>query len=75
MTKVIVTSRSARGFWRAGMHFTRDEVEVDSGKLEEGVLEVLRAEPHLIVRDADPEGEDAKTKDRRRAGKNTNGQE
>ncbi|HZF97875.1 MAG TPA: HI1506-related protein [Pseudoxanthomonas sp.] len=49
MSKIIVKSKSERGFRRAGMQFTREGVELHTSKLEEGVLEELQAEPNLVI--------------------------
>ena len=49
MSKIIVKSKSERGFRRAGFQFTREGVELDTSKLKKGVLEDLQAEPNLVV--------------------------
>lgn len=49
MSKIIVKSKSERGFRRAGIQFTREGVELDTSKLKKGVLEDLQAEPNLVV--------------------------
>lgn len=49
MSKIIVKSKSERGFRRAGYQFTREGVELDTSKLKKGALEELQAEPNLVV--------------------------
>lgn len=53
MSKIRVRSKSDRGFRRAGMQFLREGVELLISKLEEGVLELLKSEPQLIVEHVD----------------------
>ena len=70
MSKIIVKSKAEIGFWRAGIHFTREGVELDTGKLKKGALEAIENEPNLVVvkpaeSDADRkkrEAEEAKAK-------------
>ena len=47
--KIIVKARSANGFRRAGIAFTRDGVEVDPAKLKKGQLDAILNEPNLVV--------------------------
>lgn len=49
MSKITVKAKSERGFWRAGIHFTRDGVELDTTKLKKAALEAIRDEPNLVV--------------------------
>lgn len=49
MSKITVKSKSARGFWRAGIHFTREGVELDTSKLAKAKLDAIVAEPRLEV--------------------------
>ncbi|HZF97867.1 MAG TPA: HI1506-related protein [Pseudoxanthomonas sp.] len=49
MSKIIVKSKSERGFRRAGLQFTREGVELDTTKLKKGQLEEIEAEPNLVV--------------------------
>ncbi|MTI74723.1 MAG: hypothetical protein FH747_13875 [Stenotrophomonas sp.] len=49
MSKIIVKSKPERGFRRAGFHFTREGVELDTTKLKKGQLEEIEAEPNLVV--------------------------
>lgn len=59
---MIVKSKSERGFWRAGIHFTREGVEIDPATLDAGQLAAIRAEPALIITDDTPEADDKPTK-------------
>ena len=45
-----IRARSEQGFWRCGMHFTREGVGVALSALTEAQLEQLANEPHLIVK-------------------------
>lgn len=49
MSKITVKAKTERGFWRAGRHFTRDGVELDTSKLKKGDLEAIINEPNLVV--------------------------
>jgi hypothetical protein len=49
MSKIIVKAKAERGFYRAGLHFTRAGVELDTGKLKKKDLEAILAEPNLVV--------------------------
>lgn len=50
--KIVVKSRTDRGRWRAGRHFTREGVTLDAAELEDSVLEALRADPELTIQPA-----------------------
>lgn len=49
MSKINVKSKSPNGFRRAGIHFTREGVELDTGKLKAEQLEAITNEPNLVV--------------------------
>lgn len=49
MSKIIVKSLLPRGFRRAGIHFTREGVELDTSKLKKDQLEAIQAEPNLVI--------------------------
>ncbi|MCR6661830.1 MAG: hypothetical protein NVV60_01450 [Luteimonas sp.] len=49
MTKIIVKAKTDRGFWRAGRHFTREGVELETSKLKKADLEAIENEPNLVV--------------------------
>ena len=47
--KIIVKAKAEGGFYRAGLHFTREGTELDTGKLSKDALEAIRNEPNLVV--------------------------
>jgi len=47
-TKFLVRS-VGESFWRAGLHFTREGVEVDASELTSAQQEAIRAERQLTV--------------------------
>lgn len=47
-TKFLVRS-VGESFWRAGLHFTREGVEVDASELTSAQQEAITAEPQLMV--------------------------
>ena len=63
--KIIVKAKSERGFYRAGLHFTREGIELDTGKLTKAALEAIRNEPNLVV--VEPTETDAQRKKREEA--------
>lgn len=63
--KIIVKAKSERGFYRAGLHFTREGTELDTGKLSKAALEAIRNEPNLVV--VEPTETDAQRKEREKA--------
>lgn len=44
-----IRARSEQGFWRCGMHFTREGVGIALSALTESQIEQLQNEPNLIV--------------------------
>lgn len=61
---MIVKTKFEGGFRRAGIHFTREGVEIDPATLDAGQLAAIRAEPSLVITDDAPEadGKPPKTK-------------
>lgn len=49
MSKIIVKSKSPKGFRRAGIAFTREGVELDTSKLKKGQLDAIENEPNLVI--------------------------
>lgn len=52
-----VRAKTERGFYRAGLHFTREGVELDPKALKKEQLEAIEAEPNLIVTQPKPADE------------------
>lgn len=46
---IIVKAKAERGFYRAGLHFTREGRELDTSELTKAQLEAIRSEPNLVV--------------------------
>ncbi|KAF1692759.1 hypothetical protein CSC62_14085 [Pseudoxanthomonas jiangsuensis] len=63
--KIIVKAKPERGFYRAGLYFTREGRELDTGALTKRQLEAIRNEPNLVV--VEPVETDAQRKAREKA--------
>lgn len=72
MPKIIVKSTTER-FRRAGIEFNRHGVEIDTDDLSEAQLKAIKSEPRLAFAppksDADADGDDTKTGDKKKDGK------
>jgi len=60
---ILVKSKSAAGFRRAGIAFDRTGVELDPSKLKKGQLDAIVNEPNLIVIDVESDADRAKRLD------------
>lgn len=60
MKITVATAPGVTRFRRAGIEFGREPVELDADKLKKGVLDALRAEPRLIVREVEAKKSDDK---------------
>lgn len=49
MSKINVKAKHERGFWRAGMLFTRAGTDLDTAELTKAQLAAIEAEPNLVV--------------------------
>ena len=49
MSKINVKAKRDPGFWRAGLHFTREGRELDTSELSEAQIQAIQEEPNLVV--------------------------
>lgn len=49
MSKINVKAKHERGFWRAGMLFTRAGTDLDTAELTKAQVAAIEAEPNLVV--------------------------
>ncbi|AWB06809.1 hypothetical protein A6A40_17305 (plasmid) [Azospirillum humicireducens] len=70
MKDLLIAARPAAGFRRCGLHHPPAEVRHPAGAFTEAEVRALKAEPNLIVIEAEPDGgADAAEKPARKAGK------
>ena len=56
---LIIHSKSEAGFYRAGLHFTRESVQIDPKALSAAQLAAIRDEPMLVVTEDDAQADAA----------------